>query len=59
MSENEKLVLKRLYEALKQVVGEQCPLPFCPFCAVHEICEKSGNLFREVEKVLKECGEIK
>lgn len=59
MSENEKLVLKRLYDALKQAVGKQCPVPLaCPLCAVHDTCEKSGNLFREVEKKLKECGEI-
>lgn len=59
MSENEKLVLKRLYEALKQVVGEQCPVPLtCFLCEVHDVCEKSGKLFREVEKKLKECGEI-
>ena len=59
MSDNEKLVLKRLYEALKQAVGVQCPVPLaCPLCGVHDVCEKSGKLFREVEKKLKECGEI-
>ena len=59
MSDNEKLVLKRLYEALKQAVCVQCPVPFaCPLCGVHDVCEKSGKLFREVEKKLKECGEI-
>lgn len=59
MSDNEKLVLKHLYEALKQAVGIQCPVPLaCPLCGVHDVCEKSGNLFREVEKKLKEWGEI-
>ena len=59
MNDNEKLVLKRLYDALKQVVGAQCPVPtVCQFCGVREICAKSGKLFREVEKKLKECGEI-
>lgn len=59
MSENEKLMLKRLYDALRQVVGIQCPVPLaCSFCGVHDVCEKSGKLFREVEKKLKECGEI-
>lgn len=59
MSEDEKLVLKRLYDALRQAVGIQCPVPFtCFLCEVHDVCEKSGKLFREVEKKLKECGEI-
>lgn len=60
MSDNEKLVLKRLYEALKQAVYAQCPVPLaCTLCGVHDVCEKSDKLFREVEKKLKECGEIK
>ena len=59
MSEDEKLVLKRLYDALRQAVGIQCPVPLtCSLCEVHDVCEKSGKLFREVEKQLKECGEI-
>lgn len=59
MSEDEKLVLKRLYDALRQAVGIQCPVPLtCFLCEVHDVCEKSGKLFREVEKKLKECGEI-
>lgn len=59
MSDNEKLVLKRLYEALKQAVCGQCPVSLaCPLCGVDDVCEKSYKLFREVEKKLKECGEI-
>lgn len=59
MSEDEKLVLKRLYDALRQAVCIQCPVPLaCFLCEVHDVCEKSGKLFREVEKKLKECGEI-
>ena len=58
MRDNEKLVLKRLYKALKPVVGKQCS-SVCPLCEVYEVCEKSCELFYELEKQLKECGEIK
>ena len=57
MSDEKKLMLKRLYKALKQVVGKQCS-SVCPLCEVYEVCEKSCELFYEVEKKLKECGEI-
>ena len=58
MSDNEKLVLKHLYKALKQVVGKQCS-SVCPLCEIYEVCEKSCELLYELERQLKECGEIK
>lgn len=59
MTDNEKLVLERLYEALKQAVRVKCPVPdACTLCGVHDVCEKLGELFREVKKKLKGCGEI-
>ena len=58
MSDEKKLMLKRLYKALKPVVGKQC-LSVCPLCEVYEVCEKSCELFYELEQRLRECGEIK
>ena len=58
MSDEKKLMLKRLYKALKQIVGKPCSY-VCPPCEVYEVCEKSCELFYELEKQLKECGEIK
>ena len=58
MSDEKKLMLKRLYKALKPVVGKQCS-SVCPLCEVYELCEKSCELFYELEQQLRECGEIK
>ena len=58
MSNEKKLMLKRLYKALKSVVGKQCS-SVCPLCEVYEVCEKSCELFYELEQQLRECGEIK
>ena len=58
MSDEKKLMLKRLCKALKQVVGKQCS-SVCPTCEVYEVCEKSCELFYELEQQLRECGEIK
>lgn len=58
MSDNEKLVFKRLYKALKPVVGKRCS-SVCSLCEVYEVCEKSCELFYELEQQLRECGEIK
>lgn len=57
-NEKKKLMLKRLYKALKPVVGKQCS-SVCPLCEVYEVCEKSCELFYELEQQLRECGEIK
>lgn len=58
MNDEKKAMLKRLYKALKQIVGKPCPY-VCPPCEVYEVCEKSCELFYELEKQLKEWGEIK
>ena len=58
MSDEKKLMLKRLYKALKPVVGKQCS-SVCHTCDVYEVCEKSCELFYELEQQLRECGEIK
>lgn len=58
MSDEKKAMLKRLYKALKQVVGKPCS-SVCHLCEVYEVCEKSCELFLEAENKLKECGEIK
>ena len=58
MSNEKKLMLKRLYKALKPVVGKQCS-SVCLLCEVYEVCEKSCELFYELEQQLRECGEIK
>ena len=58
MSDEKKLMLKRLYKALKPVVGRQCS-SVCPLCEAYEVCEKSCELFYELEQQLRECGEIK
>lgn len=58
MSDEKKAMLKRLYKALKQVVGKPCS-SVCRICEVYEVCEKSCELFYELEQRLRECGEIK
>lgn len=58
MSDEKKLMLKRLYKALKQAVDKQC-YSVCSLCEVYDVCEKSCELLYELEKQLKECGEIK
>lgn len=57
MSDEKKSMLKRLYKALKQVVGKPCS-SVCSLCEVYEVCEKSCELFYELEQQLRECGEI-
>ena len=58
MSDEKKAMLKRLYKDLKQVVGKPCS-SVCNLCEVYEVCEKSCELFYELEQQLRECGEIK
>lgn len=58
MSDEKKLMLKRLYKALKQAVGKQC-YSVCSLCEVYDVCVKSCELLCELEQQLRECGEIK
>ena len=56
--DEERETLKKLYDSMKQVVTQPCTVPAgCMFCALHDICKKSGKLFREVENKLRENGE--